>query len=91
MYVIASYIKSTDGGSTFGSTINLSEDVESSFGPALGSSQNNVYIVWSSGGTSEMAFEILYRKSTDEGNTFNNIINLSDNPGDSNLPSITIS
>ncbi len=78
------YIKSTDGGSTFGSTINLSEDVESSFGPALESSQNNVYIVWSSGGSSPS--EILYRESTDDGNIFGNTINLSNNPGDSNLP-----
>lgn len=85
------YIKSTDGGVTFSSTINLSENLESSFGPDLESSQNNVYIVWSSGGTSEMPFEIIYRKSADGGNMFSNIINLSDNAGDSTSSSIAIS
>ena len=83
------YIKSNDRGITFGSTINLSENIESSFGPALESSQNNVYIVWGSGGSTPG--EIFYKQSTDNGNTFNDSLNLSNNPGDSNQPSIAVS
>lgn len=40
------YQRSTDGGSTFGSTINLSNDARDSLEPAIAASGNNVYVVW---------------------------------------------
>jgi hypothetical protein len=52
----------------------LSENVETSFEPELEASQNNVYIVWSSGGSSGIEPEIFYRKSSDSGTIFADVL-----------------
>jgi hypothetical protein len=83
------YRKSTDGGATFSSTINLSNNDGDSGRPAIAVSGNNVYVVWNDDSAGNR--EIFYRKSTDGGATFGNIVNLSNSPGSSNSPSIAVS
>jgi ethanolamine utilization microcompartment shell protein EutL len=80
------YKKSTDGGASFGSTINLSNNEGNSFRPAIAASGNNVYVVWNDITTGNA--EILYKRSTDGGATFGSTINLSNDPRDSVLPAI---
>src|SRR5215208_3533842 len=72
--------KSTDGGSTFSKEINLSKNPGFSEHPQIAISENNVYVAWideSTTTTTTTNQEILFRKSIDGGNTFDNIINLS--------------
>ena len=71
--------KSTDGGSTFSKEINLSKNPGFSEHPQIAISENNVYVAWidESTTTTTKNQEILFRKSIDGGNTFDNIINLS--------------
>jgi hypothetical protein len=80
------YTRSITGGASFGPIINLSNNVEDSAAPQIAVSGNNVHIVWHNdqpGGD----FDILYRRSLNNGDTFLNIIkNLSDSEGGS--PSI---
>ena len=83
------YRKSTDGGATFGSTVNLSNDAGTSRAPALVVSGNNVYVVWSDDTVGN--FEIYYRKSIDGGASFGSTVNLSNNGADSGSPAVDVS
>src|SRR5215203_3247442 len=70
--------KSTDGGSTFSKEINLSKNPGFSEHPQIAISENNVYVAWIDESTTTIKNqEILFRKSIDGVNTFDNIINLS--------------
>ena len=82
------YRESTDGGVTFGSTINLSNNAGQSLSPVVAASGNNVYVVWHDDTPGN--FEILYRRSTDSGATFDDTINLSNNAGSSLTPVISL-
>jgi hypothetical protein len=84
-----SYRRSTDGGATFGSTVNLSNNAGLSQSPAIAVSGNNVYVVW--GDNTPGNDEISYRRSTDGGATFGSTVNLSNSVGDSQLPAIAVS
>jgi len=77
--------RSTDGGATFGNTINLSENAVASLFPGIAVSGNNVYVVWRDGS------EISYRRSTDGGISFGPIENLSDSTGFSQASAIAAS
>ena len=81
--------QSTDGGATFGDTINLSDNEGLSFFPRILAipGSNNVYVVWVDK-SSEDNYDILFKRSTDGGATFGDTINLSDNEGLSLLPQI---
>jgi hypothetical protein len=83
------YRKSTDRGTTFGSTVNLSISVGGSESPAIDVSGNNVHVVWldNTPGNSE----ILLRKSINMEATFGSTINVSQNSGSSELPAISVS
>lgn len=83
------YKKSTNGGDTFESTQNISNNDGTSRRPEIASSGNNVYVVWED--TSPGNRDIFYRKSADGGAIFGDIINLSDNVGRSDLPAIAVS
>ena len=84
------YRRSTDGGATFGPTINLSMDPGDSFDAAIAVSGNNVYVVWVDNTLGNL--DIFYKRSTDGGTTFvEPTKNLSNNPGSSISPAITIS
>ena len=80
-------IKSSDGFEQ--STINLSDNPEASTSPAIAVSRNNIHVVWEETTASE-TMEVLYKKSTNGGATFGSTINLSNNPGTSYRPSITV-
>jgi transcription elongation GreA/GreB family factor len=83
------YRRSTDGGASFGSTVNLSNDASNSVGQAIAVSGNNVYIVWSDSAPGND--EIFYRRSTDGGASFGSTVNLSNNAGDSTTPALAVS
>ena len=77
--------KSVDGGQTFGDEINLSNNPGFSEHPQIAASGNNVYVAWIDNsplvGTSSHAEDnkkIMFKKSTDAGNTFGETITLSD-------------
>ena len=71
---------SYNSGETFGNTINLSNNVESSVAPQLSSSGNNVYVVWIEFSSFNNTFEVMYKRSNNNGLSFGVPINLSNNP-----------
>ena len=77
--------KSVDGGQTFGDEINLSNNPGFSEHPQIAASGNNVYVAWidnsplvDSSSQAEDNKKIMFKKSTDAGNTFGETITLSD-------------
>ena len=86
--------KSIDGGETFDKPISLSKKYSLSFYPQLAVSSANVYATWVSTqnlGTKNETNNIVFSRSTDAGNTFNNMINLTNNAKLSFDPQISIS
>jgi hypothetical protein len=91
----------------FGHSIALSPYASSSFSPQIAVSGSNVYVVWSStnitspsssssssssSSASRDRADIYFKKSTDYGNTFDNIVSLSSgNIGVSGSPQIAVS
>ena len=78
-----------DGADYDPTTLNLSKNAGSSTDAKIAVSGNNVYVVWDdfTPGNSD----IFYRRSFDGGATFDPIINLSNNAGQSTRPAIAIS
>lgn len=66
--------KSTDNGCTFGPTINLGNDKGGSLDPQIGTSGNNVYMVWEH--VPENNGSIFWIRSTDNGASFERVKNL---------------
>ena len=93
------FTKSTDGGNSFGKIINLSSKnnentnntTHSSFNPQLAVSGNNVYVVWQEDDAITGNQDIFFKKSTDNGNSFGPVNNLSRTDGDSLAPQIALS
>jgi hypothetical protein len=86
--------KSIDGGETFDKAISLSKKHALSFYPQIAVSSANVYATWVSTqnlGTKNETNNIVFSRSTDAGNTFSNIINLTNNAKLSYYPQISIS
>jgi hypothetical protein len=84
------YRRSTDGGASFEPEKNLSSNSEQSAFPDIAISGSSVHVVWRDFTPGNP--DILYRRSTDNGNSFPNIIkNISGNAGFSDLPSIASS
>jgi hypothetical protein len=69
--------KSNDGGDTFGSPINLSNNSGFSEHPQIASVGNNIYVVWVDDSSGER--EIMFSKSSDTGKTFTNSVVVSQN------------
>jgi len=83
--------KSNDSGITFGKIINLSKPTIDARFLSLSANENNVYAVWRAAeGKTPKNFEIFFSKSTDYGESFENILNISKSSGDSLDPQITI-
>ena len=83
--------RSTDNGNTFGNIVNLSNYSGWSVNPQIAVSQNNnVYVVWTNN-FQEKYGQVFLTRSTDNGNTFGNIVNLSNNSGSSVNPQIAVS
>jgi hypothetical protein len=77
--------KSVDGGQSFGDETNLSNNPGFSEHPQISASGNNVYVSWidnsppdSSSSQTGDNKKIMFKKSTDAGNTFGETITLSD-------------
>ena len=86
--------KSIDGGKTFDKAISLSKKHALSFYPQIAVSSANVYATWVSiqnVGTKNQTNNIVFSRSTDAGDTFSNIINLTNNAKLSFYPQISIS
>ena len=71
--------RSRDDGEKFSSTINLSDNDEESGRPQIAVSGSNVYVVWQDFTLAN--YDILFRASTDNGASFGNTVNLSNNDG----------
>jgi hypothetical protein len=68
------FAKSVDGGKSFSNITNLSNTIAISERPTIVAYDNNVYVIWIENGLNEK--NILFRKSTDGGNTFDQTIHL---------------
>ena len=68
---------------------NLSNNLGNSTDPQIALYQNNVYVIWTDQSTGNG--DIYFKRSIDNGNTFGSIENLSNNPGNSTSPIITVS
>jgi len=74
------FAKSADNGMTFNKAIDLSSNLGSSKYPHIDVSGNNVYVIWQANNPVG-ATEVYFVASADNGNTFDSVINLSNNPG----------
>jgi hypothetical protein len=92
--------RSTDNGATFEGIINLSKDNDMSANiriEAAPGEGNNIYIAWQNATKlvgdrlPDFLTDVVFRRSTDNGATFDSIINLSNNTGWSAKPQIAVS
>jgi hypothetical protein len=84
------FSRSTDGGESFSSPLSLSGKSRSPvFNPGVSSAGNNVYVVWQ-GQAENGNQDIFMRKSVDYGSSFSEVENLSNDPGGSGNPEVTI-
>ena len=77
------FTKSVDGGLTFSKPINLSQTNAKSQFPQIVANKENVYVAWHD--YSQGNGDIFLRESTDSGDTFGSIRNLSNNEEESNI------
>ncbi|MBA2267130.1 MAG: exo-alpha-sialidase [Nitrosopumilus sp.] len=80
---------STDGGQTFGDVINLSNNSGFSEHPQIAVNGSNVYIIWAD--NTSLNRDIYFVSSTDGGQTFGDVVNLSNNAADSYNHEISVS
>ena len=73
--------KSSNAGGNFSDTINLSNNIGSSFNPKLAVSGTNVYVIWQDDTGNTGNTSIFFQKSSDSGTTFTPTINLSNDSG----------
>ena len=83
--------KSTDGGETFSTPENISNNDGVSTFPRIAVNENNVYVVWQDGTDTPGSREIFIAKSINSGETFSSPENISNNKGLSLSPQIAIS
>ena len=82
------YRRSTDGGTSFGETVNLSNDTGDSVRPELRVSAPNLFIVWQN--QAVKGDDIFFKRSTDGGASFGDTINISNNKGNSMEPEFSV-
>jgi hypothetical protein len=75
----------------FRDTINLTNNERDSVYGQISTSNNNIYVVWQEfmPGTTIRNYDILFKHSTDNGSSFSQEINLSNNTGFSEHPQIS--
>jgi hypothetical protein len=83
------YVQSIDYGSNFSKIVDISKNFNDSSNVETAFDGKNLYVAWQEGDSGNQ--EIFLRKSVDGGNAFGQIINVSDNEGISECPSISIS
>jgi len=86
------FISSNDSGQTFGDVVNLSNNTADSYNQEISVSGNNVYVVWQDAqkftqGNSSISFI----SSNDSGQTFGDVVNLTNNAGKTSFPKISSS
>ena len=81
--------RSIDGGATWKSIKNLSNNTGDSSSPRIAVNGSNVYVVWSDETPGNM--DVYLRKSTDSGATWQTAKRLTNNTGDSFSPTIAVS
>jgi hypothetical protein len=85
------FTKSSDGGISFGNIINLSSNPGDSYEPHIALAGNKVYVIWVDGTPGSYGNpDILFKRSTNGGNTFGPTLNLSNNPGISSEPEMAV-
>ena len=72
---------SNDNGTTFGPSVNLSNNSGFSEHPQIAAYDNNVYAIWADDTSGNR--EVLFTRSVDNGTSFDKIKNLSNNTSDS--------
>jgi hypothetical protein len=78
------FTKSTDNGETFENPVIISDSNSDSQNPQLSVSQdNNIYVAWESNSPQAGNGEIVFTKSTDNGEKFENPVIISDSKGNS--------
>ena len=83
------FISRTDNGFSFSNPDNLSKNIGISSNPQLGVQGNNVFVVWQDGLFG--SFDILFTSNYNNGLSFNfPPDNLSQNPGNSEIPRIAL-
>jgi hypothetical protein len=86
------FISSTDGGQTFGDVVNLSNNTADSYNQEISVSGDNIYVAWQDTHKfSEGNSSISFISSTDGGQTFGDVINISKNAGKTSFPKISSS
>lgn len=81
------FSKSIDGGKSFSKSVNVSNLHKDSGYPQFVVSGNDIYVTWTQTVT-DQNYDVFFAKSTDDGNTFDKPINISDNFGASGWPKI---
>ncbi len=82
------FVSSNNRGVTFDTIMDLSNTAAAeSLGPQIAVFRNNVYVVWMDALTQNS--DILFVRSQNNGGTFDNTINMSNNPGESSFPKIS--
>ena len=82
------FTKSEDNGTTFSDPLNLSNNTGFSEHPQIAVSKNGIFVVWADN-TDSNNTEIMFTKSEDNGTTFSKVMNLSNNPFNSNNQEIS--
>lgn len=86
------FARSTDDGTTFSQPVNISNNKGVGLVPKLAVSGHNVYVVWFEGDTGyHLDFDVYFARSTNDGASFDNPVDLSNNVGISSNPSIAVS
>lgn len=83
------YAQSIDYGNNFGKIVDISKNFNGSSNVETAFDGKNLYVAWQESDSGNQ--EIFLRKSVDGGITFGQIINVSDNEGISECPSLSIS
>ena len=81
------FTKSTDGGVTFEKPVDISNLKGDSGYPQFAVWKNNVYVTWTQT-MSDTNYDVFFAKSSNNGDTFDKPINLSNNIGASGWPKI---
>jgi len=84
-------MKSTNGGATWSTPVNITNNTGHSNTPCVEIFMNNIYLTWADNSHTAPAFDnmdIFFKWSSDGGVTWQDSINLSDNPETSSRPRI---
>ncbi|HEX2408458.1 MAG TPA: sialidase family protein, partial [Nitrososphaeraceae archaeon] len=86
--------KTLESELVFSNVTNITNNPTDSVYAQIVAKDNNVYMIWQESVTqnsNEKNYDIFFKKSEDNGNTFSKPINLSNNPGFSEHPQIAVS